>query len=99
MVLIRIHCDSCGGSWDVYSSLRDFDQARQCPHCEHRIDGATWREKILPAFDAARLANLGLHSDHCEYHTAPFTVDFIADTIYTNAAHDPNAPGKRWEYR
>ena len=85
MVIIRVHCCACGGVWDVYSKLREYDASRVCPHCESRIEGATWREKVLPAFDAVRNANVTLTEDHYEYHTARFEVDFISDATFENA--------------
>lgn len=85
MVYLRIHCYSCGGEWSVYSKLREYDAARTCPHCESRIDGDTWRQKVLPAFSAANAANVALMDDHVNYHTAPFEVDFIADSVFERA--------------
>ena len=51
MLYMRVHCDYCGGTFEIYPKLREYDKARQCPHCDSRIDGTTWREKILPAFN------------------------------------------------
>ena len=85
MVIMRVHCGACGGVFEVYQKLREYDKARQCPHCEARIDGVTWREKILPAYIEVMAANLALSQDHVEYHTAPFEVDFIADTKFVNS--------------
>ena len=79
MLIMRVHCGYCGGEWEIYPKLREYDKAHQCPHCDSRIDGTTWREKVLPAFLEVREANLALARDHVDYHCAPFEIDFIAD--------------------
>lgn len=86
MVIIRVRCDSCGGTWEAYSKLREFDQVRECPHCGKRIDRLTWQQNILPAFDAVRAANMELMNDHIKYHAPVFQVDFIADSLFANAS-------------
>lgn len=79
MMYIRIHCGSCGGTWPVFPRFREYEAARICPHCEKRIAGDTWHDKILPAFANAVNANLALATDHSNSKTAEFEVDFIAD--------------------
>ena len=76
---MRIHCGSCGGTWEVYPRQREYDAARICPHCEKRIAGDTWQNKILPAYTIARNANLAIAADHIDTHSADFEIDFIAD--------------------
>ena len=85
MAYLRIHCDVCGGTWEVYhrDNWKD-DKARQCPHCFSKIDRQTWEKQILPAFGAVQDANAELFKDSTGYHTPLFTFDVIADHIYTN---------------
>lgn len=86
MVYMKIHCSACGGTWEVYNRQRDSKTARICPHCEHKIDRTTWEGKILPAFQTVGAANMALATDSTDKHLAEFTVDFIADTRFQNAA-------------
>jgi len=84
MAYLRIHCDYCGGTWEIYhrDNWKD-DKARQCPHCQSKIDAQTWQNQILPAFGAAHDANAELFKDHVGYHRPLFTFDVIADHIFT----------------
>ena len=82
MAYMRIHCESCGGTWEVYG--RDnwkSDQARTCPHCYSEIDKQTWDKQILPAFGAVRDGNAELIKDHTGYRRPLFTVDFMGDRV------------------
>ena len=92
MGILRIHCDSCGGQWEVYGS-GDFHSraARTCPHCGQRIDGQTWEKQILPAFGGMMDANRELLKDHSGYHAPLFTVDYVADHYFPNDARDNGA--------
>ena len=85
MAFLRIHCAFCGGVWEVYHKQRELDQARSCPHCDARIDGATWREQVLPAYNTMRGANGALLDDHVSYHCPRFEVDYINDGTFQNA--------------
>lgn len=79
-MLLRIHCNNCGGTWDVYS--RDNwknDTARQCPHCFESVPPYTWQAEVIPAFASMMDANRELHKVHTGYGKTLFTVDFIAD--------------------
>ena len=49
MAYIKIHCDYCGGTWDVYKRDIKNDRARQCPHCFQEIDRQSWARDVLPA--------------------------------------------------
>ena len=85
MIIMRFHCDSCGGKWDVYAHMKEYDQSRTCPHCGQRIDADTWQKSILPAYKAVKAANEVIYHDHIEFHSGVFAVDFIADTVFENA--------------
>lgn len=77
---MKIHCYSCGGDWEVYE--RDnwkSTNARTCPHCGRRIDGAIWEQQVLPAFNQFADANRELEKDSSGYHTPFFKVDCIAN--------------------
>lgn len=83
MGYLRIHCDYCGGTWEVYG--RDDwndDRARQCPHCSAKIDRQDWTKEVLPAFAAMMDANREIAKTHSGYHIPLFTVDYIEDSYY-----------------
>ena len=88
MAYLRIHCDVCGGTWEIYHR-DDFkaDKARQCPHCFSEVDRQTWANQVLPAFGLVHDANAELYKDHAGYHTPLFSFDVIADHLYKNR-HD-----------
>lgn len=82
---IRIHCETCGGTWEVYQRDNwNDDKARQCPHCFSKIDRQTWHDYILPAFGLSADANAELLKDHSGSYKPLFSVDLIADHLYTN---------------
>lgn len=82
---MRIHCDTCGGTWEVYQrdNWKD-DKARACPHCFAEIDRQTWNDYVLPAFGLTADANAELFKDSTGYHKPRFSVDFVADHLYQN---------------
>ena len=83
MAYIKIYCDVCKRSWEVYG--RDElggKRARSCPHCDSRIDGKTWEGFILPALKAFDEANKELVTDNVEYHAPLFQLDFYSDNFY-----------------
>ena len=83
MAFIRIHCDNCGGSWEIYHRDNwNKDEARQCPHCYEEIDRQIWKKEIIPAFAAVEDANGELYKDSTGCRRPLFTVDFIADTYH-----------------
>lgn len=86
MPFLRIHCDYCGGMWDVYRKMRWIDTAARCPHCDARIDGTTWA-KILQAYDNMQAVNKELLDDHVTRHLPKFEVDYINDGTFKNASH------------
>ena len=89
MGYVSIHCDYCGGTWDVYGHSNFHERAaRTCPHCQQRIDGQTWEKQILPAFGGMMDANRELIKDHTGYHSPLFTVDYIADHYFPNDARE-----------
>lgn len=85
MVYMKVHCDSCGGTWEVYARSRGLDPARVCPHCGRRIDAGTWKNRVLPAFDAVKAATVELAHDSADKHLPMFQVDFIADSLFACA--------------
>lgn len=79
---MRIHCDHCGGTWEIYS--RDDwndDRGRQCPHCFEHISRQVWTKEILPAFGAFLDSNKELIKDSTGYHRPLYGVDFISDNV------------------
>lgn len=85
MAYLLIHCDVCGGQWEIYHR-DDFnaDKARQCPHCFNSIDKQTWTNQVLPAFGLVHDANAELYKDHAGYNRPLFSFDVIADHLYEN---------------
>jgi hypothetical protein len=86
MGFLRIHCDYCGGTWDVYNNNSARDKtARTCPHCQQKVNGFTWEKQILPAFTAMAACNKRLMLNHADQHTPLFTVDYVEDIVFPNA--------------
>lgn len=86
MGYLKIHCDYCGGTWEVYQRDNwNNDKARQCPHCFKSIDRQTWARQIVPAFAALNDANMELVKDSAGYCVPLFSVDYVADTLFANA--------------
>lgn len=85
MGVLKISCDYCGGSWEVYSRDIKNEKARECPHCSHGIERQTWQNQILPAFAALEDANRELFKDHTGYLVPLFTVSYEPDLIFKNA--------------
>ena len=79
---MRIHCGTCGGTWEVYQrdNWKD-DKARACPHCFEEIDPQTWEQQIIPAFCASADANAELIKDGEGYYKPFFAVDFMAEYL------------------
>lgn len=84
MAFMRIHCDVCGGTWEVYQRVSPADdQARQCPHCLSKIDRSAW-ERRVNALKTVDNANRVLYTDHAYNHRPLFTFDVVADHLYQN---------------
>lgn len=80
MAYLRIHCEACGGVWEVYHRDNwNNDKARQCTHCFAEIDRQTWEKEVLPAFGAVHDANAELHKDHTGYDKPLFYFDVMTD--------------------
>lgn len=85
MAYMRIHCENCGGTWEVYE--RDDYHSKNsatCPHCGKRIDYQTWEKQILPAFGMIADANRELFKDATGYHYPMFQFDVFTDNFYGN---------------
>lgn len=85
MGLLRIKCHGCGQTWEAYRHNRKMGAARTCPHCGERIDGKTWEEFVLPAFDAMQNANVELMNDHVNFHKPIFQLEYWEDMLFPNA--------------
>lgn len=81
MAFLKIHCGYCGGTWDIYSKVRKFNNICRCPHCDAHMDERTWA-KILAAFDAMQAANMELVDDHVTRHKPRFEADYINDGMF-----------------
>jgi len=92
MSYMKIRCDNCGESWEVYEWGIKNEFARYCPHCLSAIDEQTWKNQILPAFGSVGDANRELIKDYEGYNTPLFAVDMLSDT-YTKRREDEDAEG------
>ena len=84
MAYLKIYCESCGGTWDVYSRDIMNNNARICPHCGQKIDRRAWESDVIPAFDATQKANAELFKDHVDTHRPLFSFDVVANHLYAN---------------
>ena len=85
MAYMKICCEYCGGSWEVYE--RDdwaSGKAATCPHCAEKIDLQTWRRCVLPAFGSFINMNKELFSEHANDHRSLFQIDMISDNLFKN---------------
>ena len=85
MAFLKIHCDVCGGDWEIYhrDNWKD-DKARQCPHCFSKIPRDLWDREIIPALAAVNDANAELYKAHIGQHAPLFSFDIVADHLYKN---------------
>lgn len=81
MAYMKIHCDYCGGTWEVYE--RDFTNEvnKYCPHCAKGIHPDLW-EEVKKAFGSFIDTNCDLIKDSVGYHLPLFQVDFKADNLF-----------------
>lgn len=87
MGMLKIRCGYCGQSWEIYSRSDWHRHAnRTCPHCDSKIDGKTWENKVLPAYIAMCEANAELLHDHAEYGQPIFSIDYVEDHYFPNTA-------------
>lgn len=77
---IRIHCETCGTTWEVYGSTMYTEDARRCPCCNAKIAQSAWR-LIQVADDAVNEAQYAL-AEADENNRPRFMVDFIDRSIY-----------------
>ena len=85
MAYMKISCEYCGGSWEVYE--RDDWNGRKaatCPHCGTKIDRQTWQKCVVPAFGAFMDLNRDLFRDHVGEHRPLFQIDMISDLLFKN---------------
>lgn len=85
MAFMKISCESCGGSWEVYDRDDMMNKKTStCPHCGAKIDRETWQKGIVPAFAMMISANRTLFRNNAEDHRPLFQVDMISDILYRN---------------
>ena len=61
MAYLKIYCDYCGQTWEVYRRSMNDEHSRECPHCGSRIDDQTWRNQVVPALCMVSDANGALY--------------------------------------
>ena len=82
MAYMKIYCDTCKHTWEIYDRDNwDNDKAQQCPHCYSEIDIQTWKNQVVPAFGMVADANRELYKDHIGSDEPLFRFDVIADAI------------------
>lgn len=87
MGYLRIHCDYCGGTWEVYRIKGVCpDHGRICPHCGQKIDPEAWDTRVIPAFKRMNEANVDVNRIQNEYHGPNFMVDYIEDCFFPAAS-------------
>ena len=96
MAFLRIHCDYCGGTWDVYKRDIKTEDARKCPHCFQKIDAQTWKKHIIPAFGTVEDANMELVKDAYN-HLPLYSFDVIANHLFRNRKNRPKEAQKPTE--
>ena len=79
MAYLKIYCDSCGQSWEVYERAMNDEKSRECPRCRAEIDQQTWKKQILPAWGQVSDSNRELIKDHTGYYAPLFSFDVIDD--------------------
>lgn len=84
MAYVKLHCETCGGEWEVYGRDIKDDKARQCPHCTAKIDRQMWEREVIPAYEAVKEANAALFTENACRHRPLFTFDVVADHLYQN---------------
>ena len=81
MGYLKIHCASCGKSWEVYNRDDWHDtRAQTCPHCFEQIGAQTWHE-VIRAFAEMEDANRELLGDYIgdgNRNRPLFSVDYVA---------------------
>ena len=94
MAYIKIYCDKCGQTWEVYERSIHDRLSRQCPHCLSEIESQTWDGQIVPALGQVSDANRELMRDHLGYHVPVFTFDVIADHYFSKKKLKANKEGR-----
>lgn len=84
---IRVSCERCGRSFEVYNLSDITNKGRKCPHCQERVNASAWG-KVVKAYVACCEANLALYRD--DTSKTRFTVDFLDNTYYK--VRDYNSP-------
>ncbi len=83
MGTMKIRCDYCGGSWEVYSRDRG-ERVRICPHCGEKIPIEFWEGRVLPAYETFEKVNDDLYSDHVNKHYPLFQIEYAPDNIFVS---------------
>lgn len=87
MGYLKIKCDYCGGSWEVYHGQLTDELSNSCPHCNQEIDRQTWEKFVIPAYGSCEDMNMELLKDHTGYKKPIFEVSFMGDTLFRNRKH------------
>ena len=80
MAYLRIHCEACGGVWEVYHRDNwNNDKARQCPHCFAEIDRQTWEKRSYRLSELYMTLMRNYTKDHTGYDKPLFYFDVMTD--------------------
>ena len=64
MAYLKIYCDYCGQTWEVYRRSMNDEHSRECPHCGSKIDSQTWSRQVVPALCMVPVFTFDVISDH-----------------------------------
>lgn len=81
MALMKIDCDYCGGSWEVYERNYTDQVSKYCPHCGKGIPDEMWTG-VAKAFERFKETNTDLFSESIGKHLPLFQVNFVSDILF-----------------
>lgn len=82
MSYLRIHCNNCGGSWEIYELTYNKKFSNICPHCFKEIDKRKWNN-IYSAFQEVCEANRELYKDYLSFpNSSLFSIEVLTDYEY-----------------
>lgn len=80
---LRIYCDFCRDTWDVFARNINDNGARVCPHCGSKIKEKTWK-KVYDAVKAIDELNAELVQQ-----TPQFEAEYHPNMILRNVIDTP----------
>lgn len=82
MSYLRIHCNNCGGNWEIYELTYNKKFSNICPHCLKEIDKQLWNQIYL-AFQEVCEVNRELYKAYLGFpDTSLFSIEVLSDYEY-----------------